>query len=54
MDKKILNKIKKISKKIDRNLVMDMISNGIKQSEIAKNLGVSKSSISRIVKEINN
>ena len=54
-NKEMINcyKIKKISKKIDRNLVINMISKGIKQSEIAKNLGVSKSSISGIVKEIN-
>lgn len=41
---------RKMSKKIDINVVKRMYFNGIKQIDIAKNLGCSKSTISGIVK----
>ena len=42
---------KQISKKVDRELVYDLFYNkGIKQFQIAKQLGVAKSTISMIIK----
>ena len=45
--------IRKISKKVDRDIVYDMFFNkGMKQFEITKELGVKKSTLSMIIKEL--
>jgi len=44
---------KKISMKIDRNLVKDLYNSGMKQIEISKKLNVSKGAINLIIKKIN-
>ena len=48
-----LKNFKKISMKIDRNLVKDLYNSGMKQIEISKKLNVSKGAINLIIKKIN-
>jgi RNase P subunit RPR2 len=44
--------IKELRSKIDRNVVLDMYRNGMKQSEIRKELNCSKGTISGVIKEL--
>ena len=47
-------KLEHKTKKLDRRLVYDMYNKNMKQADIARSLGVSKGTISGIIKDMKN